>query len=493
MDRMGKWLRAVLLLCVFGALPNCGGGGGGGGVSSPPFEMAYVLEEKNSDFSGQIEYFPMNPGNGSFYPETGAAPVPTGGSVPISLLADPSNTNFLYALNNNNTTIDGSTAGSVSGFSAAGYQKNMSPVSTRVSTGPDPVSMAIDPGGRYLAVADHGNGKTNGDVSLFTISSGTVAPSGTWTSSQTCGNPYRVLFAPGASGSASDTVIVACSSPEIWGNTSNPGVAVYACTIANISSSSVCKNVLFTSSFNQSINSRYFALVNFLFVPGTSTAVGPVLSGTTSGSSPTAYLLVCDFSNNSCSTHLSTIDNTSGFLPSGNVAFSGSGSSARLYVGNYYPSSSGFIPDYSEFSSCSSSTSSWTCHSPLKVNSSSTPGPIYFYATGSTLYIAATQTPIKGSYTTTGNTSGGSSSSSGTIYACALSNISSSSASCSSQTTGGWPVAITVDPQTGNYLFVPTLSGTVDLYSGASTGNLSRLTGPAVASGYLPLSVLVLP
>ena len=500
MDRMGKALRAGFLACVLSALPSCGGGGGGGG-SSPPFEMVYVLEESSSGSSGQVEYFPMNPGNGSFYPESGAGPVPTSGTVPIALLADPSHPNFLYALNNNNTT-SGTTHGSVQGFSAAGYQKNMSAVGTAAVTGQNPVGMAIDPGGRYLAVADHGSGTSSGsgDVKVFTISSGTVSSLGTWSSSQSCANPFRVVFAPDSSGSSSDTVIVACSSPEIWGSSSNPGVAVYACPITNLVSGS-CQKILAYGSISQNVSPQNFALVNFLFVPGTSTAVGPVLSGSSSGV-PTAWLLVCDFASittNSCSTTLSKIDSASpGFLPSGNVAFSGSGSSARLYVGNYYPSASGgFIPSgSSEFSSCSSSTSSsWTCSSLLKGNSSSTPGPIYFYATGNTLYIAATETPINGAYTISksSTTSGGHAPTSGTLYACALSGISSSSPSCSSKTTGGWPVAITVDPQTGNYLFVPTLSGTVDLYSGASTGTLSYLTGPAVASGYLPLSVLVLP
>ena len=119
MDARGI-LRSGLLLFGFLLLPACGGGGGGAAGGAPPFEMAYVLEESSSSSVGQIEYFAMNPGNGSFYPNTGASPVKTGGSVPISLLADPTNTNYLYVLNNNNTTTDGTTLGSVQGFSAAG-------------------------------------------------------------------------------------------------------------------------------------------------------------------------------------------------------------------------------------------------------------------------------------------------------------------------------------------------------------------------------------
>ena len=513
MSRLARIFRSAVLVGMLALLPACGGGGGGGG-GAPPFEMAYVLEENPlSSYSGQIEYFPMNPGNGSFYPDSGASPVSTGGSVPISLLADPANNNFLYVLNNNNTTVDGTASGSVQGFSAAGYQKTMSPVGSPTATGPNPVSMAIDPGGHYLVVADHGNGSSScssspcGDVEVFTISSGNVSSYG---KISPCDNPFRVVFAPGATGSSSDTVIVACSSPEIWGQNDNPGVGVYGCTIAEINISSCGSDLISFPKFLQSNASKYdFALVNFLFVPGTSIAVGPVLSGS-SGGHPTAYLLVCDFStvsSESCSTSLSTIDSSSGFLPSGNVAFSGSGSSATLYVGNYYPSDSGssssFTPSsYSEFSSCShfSTSTSVTCSSPpISVNdTNSTPGPIFFFVTGSTLYIAATKTPINGSYTGTssstraGTTSGASAPSSGTLYACPLSSLSSS-ASCSPQTTGGWPVSIASDPQTGNYLFVATLSGTVNLYSGASTGNLSPQPGPVIAQGYLPLSVLVLP
>ncbi len=521
MSRLARFLGTAVLLGMVALLPSCGGGGGGvGGGGAPPFEMAYVLEESNSNSQGQVQYFPMNPGNGSFYPDSGASPVPTGGTVPISLLADPANNNFLYVLNNNNTAVDGTALGSVQGFSAAGYQKTMRPVGSLTNTGPNPVSMAIDPGGHYLVVADHGNGSSScsssspcGDVEVFTISSGIITLLGTVSSPNLCKNPFRVVFAPGATGSSSDTVIVACSSPEIWGQKDNPGVGVYACTIEKIQSSS-CGSDLISStnkSFGQNVALIDFALVNFLFVPGTSIAVGPVLSGSSgsSGGYPTAYLLVCDFStvsSESCSSRLSTIDSSSpGFLPSGNVAFSGSGSSATLYVGNYYPSVSGssssFTPSTSfEFYSCSpfsTSTSVPCSSSPIAVKSS-TPGPIFFFVTGSTLYIAATKTPINGSYTgsgtstSAGTTSGASAPSSGTLYACPLSSLSSS-ASCSPQTTGGWPVSIASDPQTGNYLFVATLSGTVNLYSGASTGNLSPQPGPGIAQGYLPLSVLVLP
>lgn len=517
MGRMIRLLRTGMVVLVMGSLSSCGGGGGGGGSSPPPFEMAYVLEESSSSSSGQIEYFPMNPGNGSFYPDSGASPLSTGGSVPLSLLVDPTNSDYLYALNNNNTTTDGTNAGSVQGFSAAGYQKTMSAVGILARTGPNPVSMAIDPGGHYLVVADHGSGTNTcsssspcGDVSVFTISSGSVSRYGTLnatsSSSPICANPFRVVFLPGATGSSSDTVIVACSSPEIWGQSNNPGVAVYACTISGIQQGSSCSLLLTPGNFGQlTASPKNFALVNFLFVPGTSIAVGPVLSGSsTSGSGyPTGYLLVCDFSsvsNSSCSTSLSPIYTTSNFLPSGNVAFTGSGSSATLYVGNYDPSSTSFTPPYSEFSTCKALNQplTWSCSSsPIQVNSSSTPGPIYFYTTGGTLYIAATGTPINGSYT--GSSSTGTISnlsaptSGGTLYACPVSGITSSlSGSCSPQTTGYWPVSITTDPQTGNYLFVATLSGTVDLYSGASSGSLSPLTGPTLASGYLPLSVLVL-
>ncbi|MDA8112152.1 MAG: beta-propeller fold lactonase family protein, partial [Nitrospiraceae bacterium] len=203
MSRLARFLGTAVLLGMVALLPSCGGGGGGGG-GAPPFEMAYVLEENQTTYSGQIEYFPMNPGNGSFYPDSGASPVSTRGTVPISLLADPANNNFLYVLNNNNTTVDGTASGSVQGFSAAGYQKTMSPVGTAISTGPNPVSMAIDPGGHYLVVADHGNGSSScssspcGDVEVFTISSGIITLLGTVSSPNLCKNPFRVVFAPGA-------------------------------------------------------------------------------------------------------------------------------------------------------------------------------------------------------------------------------------------------------------------------------------------------------
>ena len=142
MDARGI-LRSGLLLFVLLLLPSCGGGGGGGGGgNAPSAEIVYVLE-KNATGSGQVEYFAMNPSNGSFY--SGSSTLLTGGNVPVSLVADPSN-DYLYVLNNNNTSGT-SSSGSVTSFSAASYGTSSTRISSAVQTGPNPVNMAVDPKG----------------------------------------------------------------------------------------------------------------------------------------------------------------------------------------------------------------------------------------------------------------------------------------------------------------------------------------------------------
>ena len=104
MDRMGRNLQAEVL-------SSCGAGG------ASLFEMAYFLEESsNSTSSSQLEYFPMKPGNGNLYPETGVSSVSKGENVSVFLLAGTTNRNYLYVLKKNNTTFDGVVPGSLQGF-----------------------------------------------------------------------------------------------------------------------------------------------------------------------------------------------------------------------------------------------------------------------------------------------------------------------------------------------------------------------------------------
>lgn len=488
-------LRSGLLLFVLLLLPSCGGGGGGGGGgNAPSAEIVYVLE-KNATGSGQVEYFAMNPSNGSFY--SGSSTLSTGGNVPVSLVADPSN-DYLYVLNNN--TSGTSSNGSVTSFSAASYGTSSTVISNAVSTGTNPVNMAVDPKGGYLVVADHGSGLTSGggDVKVFPLSGGTLGTTSTWTNNS-CPNPFRVVFAPGAAGTTSDGVVVVCSSPELVaaGSSSVPQIEVYSCTLGDlINNSNSCTSIYSNTS---SISS---AITAFAFDPSGTVAAAPQVTGSGSGSSAGGLLLICVYKNGqyNCPTGNPEGSGNSWFTTE-SVAFFGTGSNVEAYAGNYNPdsydsSSSGgsFVSGTNEMASCytSSSSSQLTSSTSCSIlsmtstsNGSSIGDPYYFFVSGNYLYIVVTETPLSGPYLTTGPTTA--SLPTGYLLSCYV-----GSTTCSVKPTGAGPVSVSTDPQTGNYLFVPSVSGTISVFSGATTGTLTPLTPIQASSGYAALSVVAL-
>jgi hypothetical protein len=219
--------------------------------------------------------------------------------------------------------------------------------------------------------------------------------------------------------------------------------------------------------------------MNFVIDPTNTYVVAP---GTTS--SQNGFVLVCTIPNNSlsCSGYASSIS-SSHWIPSGNIAFGGSSSSPTVYIGNYDAS-----PLLStNFASCSIS-GNLNC----TTYSTNQPGPIYLATQGSTLYIADTVTAINGSYTasSSGTTSGSSPPPNGYLYACPTSPLSpctAPSSSSSSGNTGGWPVGVFFDNR--DMVFVPALAGEINIFTGASTGNLVPFQ--TLQTTYSPLSITI--
>lgn len=471
-----RWVSSLFtMLAVFPFLSGCGGGGN----ASSPSEIAYVLSE-DSNSNGSVVEYALNPSNGTFYPGSGQTAISTGGSSPFLFLLSPHN-HYAFVLNNNNPSGTSSN-GSIASFSVSGQGLSSAPISKQ-PTGPNPVHMAVDPGGNYLVVANHGNGNSSsgsGYVQVFPISSGVLSSSSPTPSSSTppCANPFRVVFGPGSTGAPSDPVYVACSSPELLTASSShsPTIEIYSCTIGSLIAGN-CSGSISISSLPSSPN----ALLNFMLDPGGQYLVGPGTSY--SASAYSGFLVVCPLSGGSCtSTSISSFIT----LPSGNIAFTGSGTSEKVFIGNYNASPSSLNGD---FVSCTLSSPT-TCQQ-YSINQN---GPIYLTTNGNSLYIAATQTPISSTYSSSTNTGTGSGSthpSTGYLFYCTF-PLSSSSPCTSSLPTGGWPVGIAIDP-TGNFMFVPTLSGAVNVFSGVSTGSLSPLgSNPLqMPNSLIPLSVTI--
>lgn len=475
-----RLLPFFLLLSLF--LAGCGGGGGGGGSNAGgPSEIAYVLsEDASASNKGYIVEYGLDPATNNFQPAA-SGPVSTGGDAPLQLLFNTAHS-LAFALNNNNATDSSPTAGSVSVFSDGSDGLSASPVST-LSTGSNSVHMSLDPGGNYLVVADHGDGTGSnsggGDVEIFSYStSGTLSL--LKETSSPCTDPFRVVFRPGSSGATSDTVYVVCSSPELVWETTPPTTEILSCSITTLlSSSPSCTSIalLFASASS--------ALVDFTFDPSGQYAVGP---GTTSAKN--GFLLVCVSSSSTltCPNPIPAI--SSSWIPSGNIAFSGSGNGEKVYIGNYDPTGSSGNSLTDSFVTCTLSNSLTNpASSCSNLYALSYPGPISMAVdpASNSLFIAATVTAINGAYTaaTPGTSTGGTAPSSGYLYSCPISSLTS----CSSpQPTGGWPVELSFDPN-GSYLFVPTLSGDVDIFTGVSSGNLSLFQ--QVSPGYTPISVSV--
>ncbi len=468
--------RALILPFVFLlALAGCGGGGGGS-VGGGPLEIAYVLsEDPNNSNHGYVVEYGLNPATNQFQ-MSASGPISTQGVTPIQFLLNPDKT-LAFVLNNGNTNGNTSANGSI-----AVYQVGANGLSTTphvFQTGQNPVNMALDPGGNYLVVANHGNGQSTsgtGSVEVFTVSSNGQL-NALSTSGSPCTYPFRVVFAP----NSNDVFYVACSSPELLGGTPPPP-SLYICTISSAGNGTFSCPSTPIPTFN-----LYSAFINFVIDPSNTYAVAPGTTVTSSTATPSGFLLVCSLpltTTPSCQTNSSSF---SSWIPSGNVAFEGTPSNGiTTYIGNYNPSSFS-----SNFAACTtSSSSSPTC---TTTNSTSQDGPLYLATQENVLYIADTVTPITGSYSTSGTTMNAQNTSSGYLYACSISipttpsNCNDPSSTSNKGNTGEWPVGITFD--TRDMVFVPTLSGEINIFTGASTGGLVPFQ--TLTDTYTPLSVTI--
>ena len=173
-----QYLARTVFLLSLALLQSCGGSGGGG-VSSPPGILFYALTE-DSGGHGYIVENAISPSGQLYSPSP--APISTGGastssqdSGPVAFVLDPS-ASLAFALNSNSSSssfkngsiesYNTSTAQSPTGIQSIAYTQ----------TGINPTSMAVDPRGNYLVVADHGSGSgtstsLTGEVQIFPIGS----------------------------------------------------------------------------------------------------------------------------------------------------------------------------------------------------------------------------------------------------------------------------------------------------------------------------------
>ncbi len=465
MDKTGKGEK-LLSYSLFLILSGCMGGGGGGSSSSGPSEIAYILTQDSTNNAGAVVEYALNPDNGTFY--SGSNELATNGTVPVSFLLGPSNTTA-FVLNNNSPTGDASPqSGSIAVYSVGTTGLSGPSLSTPISTGPNPVDMAVDPGGNFLVVANHGNGTTSGSplgyVQVYAVGAGgALTLAGLPSANSPCNYPLRAVFGPNAAGKTSDVVFVACSSPELSASSTSPPPLLYSCTIVDLKNGTGCTPFTSVTGVNFIVTMLLDPSSTYLVAPGVSTSGG--------------VLMVCTIGNYSCSS--AAMGNIT--LPSTKIAFSASGANESIFVGNYNSSNSS---SFNGNAIACTVLSSPSCPSTNEFTLSQN-GPIAFATNTSqtTVYIAATQTPVPNTLTGSGAPT------SGSLYAYSI-PLAPSSTPSTSQTTGGWPVDIALDPS-GNYLFVPSLSGTVSVFQVTSGQGLSPIKALPVPSPLVPFSVTV--
>jgi len=97
-------------------------------------------------------------------------------------LLNPDKT-LAFVLNNGNTGGSTSSDGSIAVYQVGANGLSTTPLDVH-QTGDNPVNMALDPGGNYLVVANHGNGSSGGSVEVLALST-----TGQLSSSSTSGSP----------------------------------------------------------------------------------------------------------------------------------------------------------------------------------------------------------------------------------------------------------------------------------------------------------------
>lgn len=452
---MAQYLSRAVFLLSLAFIQSCGGSGGSS--SSPAGILFYDLSE-DSNGNGYIIENAISPGG---QPYTPAPPeISTNGTYPAVFVVD-SAASLAFALNSNSSSSSSSFHnGSIESYNTSTAQttSGIQPVHN-TETATNPTDMALDPGGNYLVVADHGSGSgtstsLTGEVQIFPIGSNGALSSPTIPSglnNSSCPNPDKIVFPPsGSNGTTTDTFYVVCSSPELI-NSSPPTPALYSCTI-----SGSCTSIIHLSGLSGSSN----AISNMEFASnGTAFLVGETYS---SSSSYNGFFLTCQGTPLSCSTP-TPIHSPADNAPAGNFAIDNE-PTTTAFIGNYSTTNNSSFNNPGIFFSCTSTS----CASPYNTYSSPAAGASTYLATGpgqNYLYIVSTTQPLP----TTTNNIPSSSSYPGSIFICALPAASS----CSQVgTTGSYPYAITFDPS-GKFAFVPTWSGTISIFQVASNGTLT--------------------
>ena len=451
---MAQYLSRAVFLLSLAFIQSCGGSGGSS--SSPAGILFYDLSEDPSG-KGYIIENAISPGG---QPYTPAPPeISTNGTYPAVFVVD-SAASLAFALNSNSSSSSSFHNGSIESYNTSTAQttSGIQPIAN-TQTATNPTDMALDPGGNYLVVADHGNGTStnlSGEVQIFKIESegalsSPTIPSGLTNSS--CPNPDKIVFPPsGSNGTTTDTFYVVCSSPELI-NSSPPTPALYSCTI-----SGSCTSIQLSE-----LSGSHNAISNMEFASnGTAFLVGETYSS--SSSSYNGFFLTCQGTPLSSCNSPASITPPAENAPAGNFAID-NGPTTTAFIGNYSTTSSNSsFNNPGIFFSCTS-TSSSCLHSTYNNNSA---GASTYLATGpgqNYLYIVSTTQPLP--TITTNNTS--ISSNPGSIFICALPAASSCSPA---GTTGSYPYAITFDPS-GKFAFVPTWSGTISIFQVASNGTLT--------------------
>jgi hypothetical protein len=469
-----------LAVCILSlaVLQSCGGSGGGGS-SSPPGILFYALTE-DSGGHGSIVENAISPSGQLYSPapspiSTGGANANTQDTGPVAFVLDP-NASLAFALNSN--SISTPQTGSIESYNTSTAQSSTGITSVfYTTTGTNPTSMAVDPAGNYLVVADHGSGKQSsptGNVEIFQIGSngalsGPTIISSSSIPSSNCPNPDKIVFPPsGSTGGSSDTFYVVCSSPELIAS-NPPTPALYSCQI-----SGSCSNITLTGlSGNNAISNMEFASNGTAFLPGETY---------TNVSDYNAFLMTCSGTPlNSCTGPISITP--SGTAPAGDFAiYNGSNASTTTaFIGNYSTSGTSALNNQGMFFSCTDGSSS--C-STMYYSQTSSPGDSTYLATGpgqTNLYIVSTPDPLPT------NTSSIPSTPAGSIYTCSLPTASPCSPT---GTTTNYPVGITFDPS-GKFAFVPTWSNTISIFQVGSNGALTPAASPIVTTGNLNLQVVV--
>jgi 6-phosphogluconolactonase (cycloisomerase 2 family) len=144
--------------------------------SSRLFYIGEVAVTSGSTNTGGIRAFEYA-SLGATVIEVSGSPYPSGGLAPYSILPTPHGTGAGAYVFVANRTVSGSTKGNITGFAltTTGTTYTLTALSSTVSAGTFPVSLAQDSSGTYILVVNAGSGTSAGgspDLEAYTMSAG---------------------------------------------------------------------------------------------------------------------------------------------------------------------------------------------------------------------------------------------------------------------------------------------------------------------------------